>query len=69
MCIRDRVEFFPQGEVVALLDEKWTAEALFNLLDNAVKYTQPGGRIAVRVESYEIYLRIDIEEDVYKRQS
>lgn len=56
------VEFFPQGEVVALLDEKWTAEALFNLLDNAVKYTQPGGRIAVRVEAYEIYLRIDIED-------
>lgn len=56
------VEFHPQGEVLAFLDEKWTAEALFNLLDNAVKYTPRGGRIVVQAESYEIYLRIDIQD-------
>lgn len=27
-------------------DKKWTEEAIFNVLDNAVKYTVPGERFA-----------------------
>lgn len=41
-------------------DSKWTAEALFNLLDNAVKYTSEGGRITVTVEELEMYIEIKV---------
>ena len=34
-------------------DPKWTEEAVFNLLDNAVKYSSEGGTIEVRVEMRE----------------
>lgn len=43
-------------------DSKWTAEALFNLLDNAVKYTSAGGKIAVSVLTWEMYVRIDVAD-------
>lgn len=43
-------------------DSKWTAEALFNLLDNAVKYTQAGGTIHVSVEQWEMYLKLDVAD-------
>ncbi len=43
-------------------DRKWTGEALFNILDNAVKYSPEGGKIDIHVESQELYLKIDIAD-------
>ena len=43
-------------------DRKWTAEALFNILDNAVKYTPEYGSIRVCVESWEMHLKISITD-------
>ena len=47
-------------EAQAVYDRRWTEEALFNILDNAVKYGEPGMPVCVTVTSYELFVRIDI---------
>ena len=48
-------------EASAVFDPKWTTEAICNMIDNAVKYTQEGS-VTVRAISYELFCRVDIED-------
>lgn len=48
-------------EITACFDPKWTMEALDNLVDNAIKYTQTGG-ITVRVKPYELFICIEVAD-------
>lgn len=43
-------------------DKKWTKEAIFNLLENAVKYTEDGGSITVNMERLETSVKIVIKD-------
>lgn len=45
----------------AVFDPRWTAEAVCNLIDNAVKYT-PSGRVTVSARAYELFARIDVAD-------
>lgn len=45
------------------LDFNWTAEAITNVLDNAVKYTQSGGNVDIKITDYPSYLRLDITDN------
>lgn len=49
-------------DVKACFDAKWTSEALYNILDNAVKYTPCGGFIAIETTIYSLFCRVDIRD-------
>ena len=49
-------------DIVLVHDRKWTGEALFNILDNAVKYTPADGDIQISVQGWEFYVKIDITD-------
>ncbi len=51
----------PEG-ILLSHDSKWTAEAVFNLLDNAVKYTPVGGSIRISVEQWEMYVKLSVSD-------
>lgn len=43
-------------------DRKWTEEAIFNILDNAVKYTGEGGNVHICVSVQDIFTKISIKD-------
>lgn len=43
-------------------DSKWTEEAIYNILDNAFKYTEPGGEIHIQTERQELFFKISISD-------
>ena len=38
-------------------DSKWTEEAIYNILDNALKYTESGGSIHIEVQKQELFYK------------
>lgn len=62
---RKNVEIKIYGEMnlEVYCDTKWTAEALFNILDNAIKYTKPNGLVEIYTETIGIYNGICIQDN------
>lgn len=49
------------NDLVLWHDAKWTSEAVYNLLDNAVKYTASGS-ITLTVQKWELYTCIEVSD-------
>ena len=45
----------------ALIDKKWTQEAIVNIVDNAIKYTDHGS-ITISTKNYEMFVCVDISD-------
>lgn len=52
----------PAAPCIAKCDPKWTREACFNIVENAIKYTDPGGSVKISIRLYQMFARIDIED-------
>lgn len=57
------ITFDSEQTFEAVLDFNWTSEAITNVLDNAVKYTQSGGVVGLQITDYPSYLRLDISDN------
>ena len=51
----------PEGLTISH-DSRWTSEALFNLLDNAVKYAPSGSTVAIRVRELGLFAAVDVTD-------
>lgn len=49
-------------EIRAEYDLKWTIEALYNIVENAVKYTERDGKITLDLGQSELFVRIDVAD-------
>jgi signal transduction histidine kinase len=52
----------PFSDQMLYHNPRWTAEAIGNILDNAIKYSPAGSRVIIRLCPMEIYSRIEIED-------
>lgn len=51
-----------EEEIIIRHDSKWTEEAIYNVLDNALKYTEPGGKIHIQAERQELFVKLSISD-------
>ena len=49
-------------DLTAVFDLRWTAEAVGNILDNALKYSSENSEITVSACTYDMFVRIDIAD-------
>ncbi|WP_018592890.1 sensor histidine kinase [Terrisporobacter glycolicus] len=57
------IDFRQKDKVNLYHDKKWTCEAIFNIIENAIKYSKENSKITITIQKYEMFTRIDIEDN------
>lgn len=51
-----------EGEFQGLFDSKWMEEAIYNIVDNSVKYTPVNGKVTISVNNYKMFTSVEIAD-------
>lgn len=57
------IEFDSRDDINIFIDEKWTTEAVFNIIDNGIKYTNSNGKIVITTKRFEMFVMIEIKDN------
>lgn len=52
-----------EGKITISHDRNWTAEAIYNLLDNAVKYAPRGSRVILSLRKLGMFAEVSVEDE------
>lgn len=55
--------YHEENNIILPHDRNWTAEAIFNLLDNAVKYSRPDTKIHLTVKSFGMFAAVEVADE------
>ncbi|MGX7107848.1 sensor histidine kinase [Facklamia miroungae] len=59
-CKNIKIDIEVDSDTMVKVDEKWMVEAIFNILDNAIKYSEDNTRIKIKTFCYEMFCGISI---------
>ena len=60
---RIEIRYNESGRIELCHDRNWTAEAIFNLLDNAIKYGRPGNIVYLSIKQYGMFAEIAVKDE------
>lgn len=61
---RIRLEFSAASEIVTVIGHPtWLSELLSNVIDNAVRYNNPGGAVSIEISTFDGFARVSVEDD------